>query len=171
MNRDIAILGLVEIVSAISIGIFLLALTYKIVEWAGRKYYKIEAFNLSYNIFTAAIIISVGIMAASVLQPLVSSFRLLDKDVTALYALVKFIGFGGIYISIAYVFSILIGLVSTFLYAKLTTIDEFEEIRKDNVGVAIIVGSIIITLSLLSRSGVELLIESIIPYPTLSDFR
>ncbi len=171
MNRDIAILGLIEIFSAISIGIFILALTFKIVQWVGKKYYGVNEFNLAYSIFTAAIIISVGIMVSSVLQPLVSSFRLLEKESSDFMLALRFIGTGAIYIAIAYAVAIFIGLLSTFLYAKLTEIDEFKEIQENNLGVALIIGSIIITLSLLSQSGVELLIESIIPYPENLDLR
>jgi len=79
----------------------------------------------------------------------------------------KYIGQGLIYISIAYTAAILIGLISTALYAKLTPIDEFKEIKNNNLGVALIVSSIIITLTLMSKDGVALLIESIIPYPNL----
>jgi uncharacterized membrane protein YjfL (UPF0719 family) len=165
MNRELIVLGLIEIISALTIGIFLLVLTFKIVQWVGRKYYGVEIHNLAYSIFTAAIMISVGLMASSVIQPLISSFRLLDKGHNSFVLAMKFLGTGGVYISIAYSVAILIGLVSTFLYSKLTPINEFEEIRENNVGVALMISSIIITLTLLTKSGVELLIEAIIPYP------
>ena len=165
MNKELIILGLIEIVSALTIGIFLLALTFKIVQWVGRKYYGIENYNLAYSIFTATIMISVGLMASSVIQPLISSFRLLDMQHNNFMLALRFLGTGAIYISIAYSVAILIGLVSTFLYSKLTPINEFEEIRENNVGVALMISSIIITLTLLAKSGVELLIEAIIPYP------
>ncbi|MFK7954026.1 MAG: DUF350 domain-containing protein [Ekhidna sp.] len=167
MNSNIAILGLIEIFSAITIGIFILALTFKVVQWVGKKYYKIEEFNLSYSIFTSAIIISVGIMISGVVQPLISSFRLLNKETDTFMLALKYLGTGAIYIAIAYTAAILIGLISTFLYSKLTPINEFEEIRNDNVGVALIISSILITLTLLTKNGVILLIEAIVPYPQL----
>lgn len=167
MNSNIAILGLIEIFSAITIGIFILALTYKIMQWVGRKYYQIQEFNLSYSIFTSAIIISVGIMISGIVQPLISSFRLLNKQTDNFTLAFKYLGTGAIYIAIAYTATILIGLISTFLYSKLTPIDEFEEIRENNVGVALIISSILITLTLLTKSGVILLIEAIVPYPQL----
>lgn len=167
MNSNIAILGLIEIFSAITIGIFILALTYKIVQWVGRKYYQIENFNLSYSIFMASIIISVGIMISGIVQPLISSFRLLNKQTDSFTLTIKYLGTGAIYIAIAYTATILIGLISTFLYSKLTPIDEFEEIRNNNIGVALIISSILITLTLLTKNGVILLIEAIVPYPQL----
>lgn len=167
MNSNIATLGLIEIFSAITIGIFILALTNKIVKWVGRKYYQIEDFNLSYSIYTASIIISVGIMLSGIIDPLLSSFRLLNRQSDSFVLAFKYIGTGAIYIGIAYTATILIGLISSFMYSKITPINEFEEIRKNNVGVAIIVSSTIITLTLLTKSGVILLIEAIIPYPQL----
>lgn len=168
MNFNVAILGLVEIISAITIGVFILSLTYKILQYVGRKFYDIQEENLAYSIFTAAIIFSTGYMVSGVLQPLSSSFRLLDPETSGTFMLtLKFILQGATYIAIAYVAAMAIGLLSAILYSKLTPIDEFEEMKKNNLGVAIIVSSIVITLTLLTKSGVELLIESIIPYPTL----
>jgi uncharacterized membrane protein YjfL (UPF0719 family) len=166
MNLEIALLGLIEIFSALTIGIFILALTFKIVQWVGKRFYKVDTHhNLAFSIFTASIMMSVGIMVSSVIQPLVSSFRVMKLEHDSFMLALKFFGTGAVYIAIAYSVSIVIGLISTYIYAKLTIIDEFEEMRKDNIGVALILGSIIITLSLLTKSGVELLIESIIPYP------
>ncbi|MEO1253470.1 MAG: DUF350 domain-containing protein [Bacteroidota bacterium] len=167
MNGRIALLALIEIASAITIGIFILALTYKIVQWVGQRYYRIEEYNLSYSIFVSAIILSVGIMISGIIEPLLSSFRLLNQQSNSFALAFKYIGIGAIYIAIAYTATIFIGLISTFLYSKLTPIDEFEEIRKNNVGVSLIIGSILITLTLLTKNGVILLIEAIIPYPEL----
>lgn len=167
MNYNIALLGLVEIISAITIGIFILALTFKIMTWVGRRYYDIHEFNLAYSIFTAAIILSVGIMVGGILQPLISSFRLLSKDPETLLITLRYFGTGAIYIAITYSATVLIGLISTFLYSKLTPIDEFDEMRKNNVGVALIISSILITLTLMAKDGVITIIEALIPYPEL----
>ncbi len=167
MNFRIALLGLIEILSAVSIGIFILALTYWIVKWVGRKYYGIKSGNLAYSVYIAAIMFSVGLMISEVIQPLISSFRLMSSSHNSFSLVFRYIGQGGIYIAIAYSFSLLIGLLSTALYSRLTPIEEFVELRNNNVGVALIVSSILITLTLLSKDGVAMIIESIIPYPEL----
>ena len=170
MNFSTGFLAIIEILSSISIGIFILVLTYKIMEWVGKKYYGIESYNLAYSIFNAAVIISVGIMISGIIQPLLSSFRLLSKDSTGFLVAFKYIGIGGIYIAIAYSATILIGLLSTYLYSKITPINEFEEIKNNNVGVSIVISAILITLIILSKEGVVLLIESIVPYPELPPY-
>ncbi|GAB4244317.1 MAG: hypothetical protein Tsb0034_22460 [Ekhidna sp.] len=167
MNPNIAILAFIEIISAITIGIFILALTYKIVQWVGQKYYRIKDYNLAYSIFVSAIIIAVGIMISGIVQPLVSSFRILNQNTDSFKLAFQYLGVGAIYIAIAYSATVAIALISTFLYSKITPIDEFEEMRKNNIGVALIISSILITLTLLSKNGVALLIEALIPYPQL----
>ena len=82
--------------------------------------------------------------------------------------LFSFITSGGKYIAIAYILSILIIIIGVTIYANLTPIDEFKEIKNNNIGVAIIVVTIIITLTLMSKDGVILFIESIFPYPELA---
>ena len=135
--------------------------------WVGVKYYDIKEYNLAYSIFTAAIILAVGIMLSGVLQPLVSSFRLLNKSDDSFLIALKYLGTGASYIGIAYLSTVAIGLLSTFLYSRLTPIDEFEEIRKNNVGVALIISTILIVMTLLVKDGVMTIIEALVPYPQL----
>lgn len=166
MNFNTALLGLIEIVSAISIGVFILLLTYKLLKWIGRRYYDIQNRNLAYSIFMAAMMFSVGFMVSGVIPPLISSFRLLNIENVFLLTL-TFVGRGALYVGIAYVSALMIGLLSTTLYTRMTPIEEFAEIKNNNVGVALIVASIIITLTLLSKDGVALILESITPYPDI----
>ncbi len=166
MNFNTALLGLIEIISAISIGVFILLLTHKILKWIGRRYYDIQHKNLAYSIFMASMMFSVGFMVSGVIPPLISSFRLLSIDNTLLLTL-TFIGRGALYVGIAFGSALLIGFLSTSLYTRMTPIDEFAEIKNNNVGVALIVASIIITLTLLSKDGVALILESITPYPDM----
>jgi uncharacterized membrane protein YjfL (UPF0719 family) len=167
MNYNIALLGLVEIISAISIGATILSITYKLVIWVGRKYYGIESHNLAFSIFMASMLFAVGYMVSGVIPPLLSSFRLLNTQDAVWLTTFKYLGIGALYITIAFTAAVLIGLLSTALYAKLTPIHEWEEIKNNNTGVAIIIGVIVITLTMMSKSGVALIIESLIPYPEL----
>jgi uncharacterized membrane protein YjfL (UPF0719 family) len=166
MNIKISLLGLIEILSALSIGIFILALTYHAMRLYGRKRYDIRPGNLAYSIFTAAVLFSVGFLVSGVIQPLISLFRLLAaRENDSINLALSFIGIGAIYIALAFVSGVIIVVSGIAIYTFLTPIDEFRELKNNNVGVAVIVGTIIITLSMMSRDGVSLLIESLIPYP------
>ena len=168
MNYNIAILAIIEILSALSIGVLILYLTYKILKIFGKRRLGIEQANTAYRIFIASVLFAVGIMVSNVVQPIVSSFRVLSNMSYGTFELIfSFLGYGALYVFIAFIAGLTISLSGVIFYTNLTTIDEFKEIKKDNIGVAIIVSAIIITLILMSKSGVTLLIESIIPYPEL----
>jgi len=168
MNR-IAILALIEIFSALSCGVAILFITYKGLKYLAVKRYGIEKNNLAYSIFMAGVLFSVGLMMSGVIDPLLSVFRIISNQNDSLFAVIgSFLGQGALYILIAYVSSIVIIVIGVAIYTQLTPIDEFNEIKNNNLGVAIIVCSIIITLTLMCNDGVVLLIESIVPYPELS---
>jgi uncharacterized membrane protein YjfL (UPF0719 family) len=166
MNTKLTLLAIIEILSAMSMGIVILAGTYQFLKYWGKKKHDISPNNQAYGIFIAAVLFSVGLTMSSVIQPLLSLFRIFaSRDMGSLELAFKFIGYGGIYIALAYVFAVVICVSGNFIYMFLTPINEFEELKNNNISVALIVGSIIITLSLLTNNGVDLLIESFIPYP------
>ena len=53
----------------------------------------------------------------------------------------------------------------------MTPLNEADEIKNNNIGVALVVGAILVTLSFMCSDGIALLIESFIPYPKLSHQR
>ena len=47
------------------------------------------------------------------------------------------------------------------------SINEFQEIKKNNIAVAILTATIIISISLLVKESMYLLLETFVPYPEL----
>lgn len=168
MNSNILVLGIIEILSAISMGLIILSSTYKILKWYGKWKFDIGHSNTAYSIFIASVLFSMGLMVSGTIEPIVSSFRLLSNSTESRYELIiSFLVRGGMYILIAYSAGLLISLAGIVIYSALTPIDEFLEMKNNNIGVAIIVSAIIVTLILLTKDGVALVIESLIPYPDL----
>ena len=168
MNERIALLGIVEILSAVSCGIFILFITYRMLRIYGRKKLQLDHNNLAYNIVIAGVLFSVGYIVSGVIQPILNSFRFLsDTAISKTELILSFIGYGGLYIAIAFIFSVLICFTGAKIYSSMTPLNEAEEIKANNVGVAIVLVAIICTLALMSTDGIALLIESFIPYPEL----
>ena len=168
MNSNVFFLGIIEILSAASMGLVILSTTYKILKWYGKKKFNIGHNNLAYSIFIASVLIGMGLMVSGTIEPIVSSFRLLSNtEESSTQLFLSFLFRGGLYILIAYSAGLAISLMGIVIYSKLTPIDEFVEMKNNNIGVAIISGAIIITLILLTKDGVALVIESLIPYPEL----
>lgn len=166
MNTKLSLLATIEILSALSMGIFILTATYQALKYIGKKRYDIHSNNQAYSIFMAGILFSIGYTMSSVIQPLLSLFRILAmKENDSLSLAFKFITTGGIYIGMAYLLGATICIMGVLVYTYLTPVDEFTELKNNNIAVALVVGSIIVTLSLLTKDGVALLLESFIPYP------
>ena len=168
MNDKIAILGIVEILSSLSCGIVILFLTYRSLRVYGNKKLHVTPDNLAYNIVIAAVMFSVGMTVKGVIDPILSSYRLLvASEMSTTQVLLNFLAFGGAYIAIAYVWGMLVAYLGVLIYGNLTPLKEREEIQKNNIGVAILISVIIIVLNLMTSGGIILFIESFIPYPTL----
>ncbi len=167
MNIKLSLLALVEILSGLSIGIVIMILTYQVLKWIGRKKYDIHQNNVAYSIFVASVLFSVGYMVSGVIQPLLSLFRIMAASDTSVSELLfSFLGYGAFYIAASYAAGVMVSLLGISIYTWITPLDEFEEVKNNNLGVALIVGTIIIVLTLLTRDGVNLLMESQVPYPT-----
>ena len=168
MNEKIALLGIVEIISALSCGIAILFVTYKAIKVYGRKSLGIDKPNLAYNIFIAATLFSVGFIVSDVIQPILDSFRILSNThISKSQLILNFILYGGLYILVAYICSLIVVFLGVFIYKSMTTVDEFKELKDNNIGVAIVLAMVIVTLALMTNDGIALLIESFIPYPDL----
>ena len=167
MNSKLTLLALIEILSALSLGVAIMAATYLLLKYLGKKRYDINHTNQAFGIFMASVLFSVGYLVSGVIQPLLSLFRILSSKESISTLLISFIGYGAVYIMTAYVVALLVCLLGMLIYNHLTPIDEIQELKDNNIAVALVVGSIIVTLSLMTRGGVELLIESFIPYPQM----
>ena len=167
MNSKLTLLALIEILSALSLGVAIMAATYLLLKYLGKKRYDINHTNQAFGIFMSGVLFSVGYLVSGVIQPLLSLFRILSSKENISTLLISFIGYGALYIMTAYVVALLVCLLGMLIYNYLTPIDEIQELKNNNIAVALVVGSIIVTLSLMTRGGVELLIESFIPYPRM----
>src|ERR1044071_7375872 len=116
MNTKITLLAIIEILSAISIGGFILALTYQLLNYIGRKRFDIQTSNLATSIFVASVLFSVAYMVSSVIDPLTSLFRLLAaKDNSVMSLALSFLGTGAFFIAVAFVAGVIVVFLSIIL--------------------------------------------------------
>jgi hypothetical protein len=77
----------------------------------------------------------------------------------------------GIYPGIALLAAFFINSCGIFAYTRMTRgVDEWSEIRGQNVGVALLTGVMIIVLTLTMKHGVGMLVETWVPYPDTPRF-
>ncbi|MEJ0057739.1 MAG: DUF350 domain-containing protein [Bacteroidota bacterium] len=139
MNFKLTLLALIEIVSGLSMGVAIMAITYLLLKYYGKKRYDINQNNQAFGIFTASILFSVGYMVSGVIQPLLSLFRILStRDNSTAHLLLQFIGYGAFYILIAYITALVVCWLGMLIYDYITPIDEITELKNNNLAVALV---------------------------------
>ena len=167
--ENITFLAIAELLVSIIIVVSLLYLTFSIINRFIRRKNEIKYNNISFAIFTSSIIFSVGYLIADIKAPILNTLRLL-KENTDYTGNIYLDGFKYVilFFIIITVSVYLINILSFYLFSAMTkTIDEFEEIKKDNIAVAILSGIIIITISVMLKNSLYFLLYSFVPYPDI----
>ncbi|MFK7755649.1 MAG: DUF350 domain-containing protein [Flavobacteriales bacterium] len=168
MNQNLALLSLIELISSLSCGVFILYVTFRILRTYGTKRLGIDQYNTAYLIFIASVLFAVGFTMSGIINPILSYFRIMSQqDMSSADLFVSFILTGGAYILISYVMAMLIIFLGIGLYTVMTPLKEVQELKNNNIGVALVLAVIIIVLSMMCKDGIILFIESIVPYPEL----
>lgn len=161
-------LAVLQLGLSLFLGVAILYLTYQIVRKIVAKRYQITEHNTAFSIFLSAILFSVGYIVSSVVEPLLSTFRMLSGSISTISTLIfEFSKYLLFFFSISTLIALVINAIGIYLFTWFTHINEFEEIKKNNVSVAITTAVIIIVITLFAKDGVVFLLESIVPYPNM----
>ncbi|MBN2535227.1 MAG: DUF350 domain-containing protein [Spirochaetales bacterium] len=169
MNVKLLFISLFQICAGLILGTTLLYIAFKFMSSWLKKSHKIEQHNTSTGLLIGSVLFSVGYFITSIIEPLITTFRMLMKNYVNIGVV---IGIGCLYMLgyfvLAFVFSFLVVVVSFFLFTLFTRdINEIEEIKNNNIGIAIIIAVVIVTMAIIVGNGFTLLTESIIPFPAM----
>ena len=170
MNSKLFTLSLIEIVLSILITVIIIFITYKILKWIFFRDYDLKGDNLAFTIFTSGIVLSVGIILSEILPSITNIIRLSTTQTEAVDTS-TIILYSGLYLLIGFITAVFINASVFFLFSMLTKgMDEFKEIKNNNISVAILVVTILISITIILKDSIALLISSLIPYPEVSNF-
>jgi uncharacterized membrane protein YjfL (UPF0719 family) len=169
MNVNLFLISLFQICAGLILGTTLLFTAFKLMSSWLKKSHHIEEHNTSTGLLIGSVLFSVGYFITSIVEPLITTFRMLMKNYASIGTV---IGLGCLYMLgyfiLAFIFSFIVVVVSFFLFTLFTRkIDEIKEIRENNIGIAIIIAVVIVTMAIIVGNGFTLLTESIIPFPSL----
>ena len=167
MNTELFYYAIAEIGISITIGITLLFFTYKLIDILVKKKFNISLDNISYSIFSSSILFSVAYLISGIKAPILTSLRLISENPEYEgYLLLDGLKYTLLFLLIVVVAIAFINFLSIKLFTLMTkSINEFEEISKNNIAVSILTATIIISISLLAKDSLYLLLESFVPYP------
>ncbi len=170
MNTKLFTLSLIEIILSILITVVIIYTTFKILKWLFFRDHDLRGDNLAFTIFTSGIILSVGIILSAILPSITNIIRLSTTQIEVVETS-TIILYSGLYLLIGFVVAILINTSVFFLFSILTRgVDEFKEIKNNNISVSILVVTILISITIIIKDSIALLISSLVPYPQVSNF-
>ena len=169
MNTNLFFYSLTEIIISLLFGIILLYSTYRMLDRFIKKKYDIANDNLAFSVFSSSILFSVAYLISGIKAPILNSLRMLSNDgeyegslildgfkYTSLFLIIILIAIG------------LVIYLSINLYTKMTKdVNEFNEIKANNIAVSLIMATIIISISILIKESLYLMLETFVPYPDL----
>jgi len=171
MNTQLFTLALIEIIISIIATVLIIYVSHKILQKLFFKQQKLQGNNLAFTIFTSGIILSIGIILSEIFPFITNVIRLAATSEVSTNSTTTIISYSALYLFIGFIAAVLINVTVFLLFSILTKgVDEFNEIKNNNISVAILVVAILISITLIAKESIALIISSIIPYPEVSNF-
>ena len=165
------ILILLQTAVAFFIGIVSLFLVYKLLNIYLKRVFQIEVVNSSYATLQAGILLSTAMLVSSIIGPGLNAIRFLNQDAITVQSVAGSMGYVMMFLIIGMIFSFLIIATGILILFQLTHVNEWEEIRNNNIATAIISAALILGLALIMKDHVASVCEMLIPYPQVMQIR
>ena len=165
--NEIFTYALTELFFSVVLGITLLYLTYKSLHKFFQKKYKIKDYNLSFSIVISSILLSVAYLISDIKSPILNSIKMVSSQADYQGSII----FDGFKYTFLFLFIVIVAIsiiifISIWLFTLMTkNIDEFKEIKKNNISIGLLLGVIIFSISLMVKESLYFLIETFVPYP------
>jgi len=167
-NNDLFYTSIIQLGISIFIGTIVLYSTYKLIDRFIRKKYEIEINNTAYGILCASILFSVAYLISDIKDPILNSVELIQRGGNDVSVFLEGMKYTGLFLGISVFIIWLINVISIYLFTIMTKdIDEFKEIKDNNIAVALITSIIVISISIMIKSSLYLMLESFVPYPDI----
>ncbi|WP_297510932.1 DUF350 domain-containing protein [Flavobacterium sp.] len=164
-------ISVLQLFLAFAIGISSLFALFKIIKYLMKSVYKIEEENTSFAIFQTGIIISGSFILSSILSPALNAIRFLNpNNQFTSQTIMSSLGYITIFVLIGLFCTILVITSGLLVLFQLTKVNEGEEIKKNNIPIALITIAMIFGLSIIVDEYVGALCEALIPYPEIPKF-
>ena len=165
MNHSLIILALFEIIFSIIVTVGIIYVSYRILQRLFFKSNDLSGNHLAFTIFTSGVILNIGLILSEILPSITQVVRLAttqgdtpDYQTILLYS--------GLYLLIGFVVSVIINSSVFILFSILTQgVDEYVEIQKNNIAVAIIVAVTLVSITLIVKDSIAVLVSALLPYP------
>ncbi|SHJ31954.1 DUF350 domain-containing protein [Aquimarina spongiae] len=170
MQTKLLTLAFIEIALAILISVLILFISFKILQRVFFKDVALGENNMAFSVFTAGIILSIGIILSEIIPSITNIVRL-SMSTEDEISFGKIIQYSGLYLLIGFGFAVVINTSVFLLFSALTKgVNEFKDIQRNNLSTAIVVSATLLSITLIAKDSISLLISALVPYPEASNF-
>jgi len=172
---DVLLYGIIYLAVSLVFGTLILFLVVKLFNVLTRDIDDIQELkrnNIAVAVLNAAIVFSVAMFVSEAVEAAMEAFK---NNIFGFAGSTTFAGrlvIYGIMIShfiLAAVISFIVLWIAIQLFIHLTrSLDEFSEIKKNNVAVGIFLAAFIVSMSLIMKPGVGRLLKGIVPFPRVA---
>ena len=163
---------ILQVLIAFVAGLSSLFLLYRVLNNYMRRKFEIEEANTAFAIFQVGILLSGSLILSSVLSAAINAIQFLNQggDFNAQNLMMSFT-YVLVFLVIGIIFTLVVIAASIFAFFQLTQINEWEQIKLNNIPTALISAALILGMSLIIDDYIGHLCEALIPYPAILDIR
>lgn len=170
MNSTLFTLAVIQIIISVCIAVTVLFISFKILRKIFFNGTIDDKNNTAFAVFTSGLFLSIGMILSEII-PTISNIIRLTLQGQESFPLGSIIIYSGVYLIVGFLFAVIINLATFLLFTGLTKgLNEFKEIRNNNLAIAILVVSTIIAITLIIKDSISSLVESLIPYAEITNF-
>jgi uncharacterized membrane protein YjfL (UPF0719 family) len=162
---------LLQSVIAFTIGVVSLFLVYKIMNIYLKRTFGIEEVNTAYATLQVGILLATALLISSVEGPGMNAIRFLNQDSVSSNTVITSLGYVIMFLIIGIIFSFIVVAGGIVVLFQLTHVNEWEEIKKNNIPTALISAALILGLAIIMKDHVASVCEMLIPYPEVLEIR
>jgi uncharacterized membrane protein YjfL (UPF0719 family) len=168
---DLFYLALSQVVISIVLSIIIFFISYKVLIKAFKlDEAKFDNDNMALSIFFSGIIFSIGYLLSGIIPSIINSIQLIKIHTEGnLYT--EVFKYSSICLFVGFLAASIIQFGSFFLVKVMTKhIKEVEALKKNNMAVAILLVSILISITLITKDSLVFLLETFLPQPEFTQF-
>lgn len=137
-----------------------------------KRQFGIQEINSAFAIFQVGILLSGALIMSSVLSAGVNAIQYLNQgEQLSVNNILMSLTYVVLFIAIGIVFTLLVIAASVYTYFQLTQVNEWDQIKQNNIATALISAAFILGISLIMDEYVGQLCEALIPYPSVLQIR
>lgn len=162
-------LPLIYLLISLIFGLALIVMLHRVLSKTIMKRFQLNPSTLTFNVLATGMVISLALLVSEATRPMVSLVSMLSQSHQEGWMLISTGYIVGFY-ALTVVSALIIVFGSLMFFQRMTgNLNESEELKNNNIGVAVLLAAIMIAMTIFIKSPLVSVLEAIIPTPMFSN--